>query len=361
MPPVLAGRDVEIGLAEGMLEQLETGTPPSQDLLLYGPRGNGKTAILARIADTARDRGARVAELPVEVFTSKSELVSEMQRVAGAASAVVAGVQVGPLGVATDREATIPAIYPALSDWIQAAPTALVLVVDEVQRAEPGTGGAFFDAVQSAKRDAQRFLLVAAGTPDAPHRVRDMAPHNERGFRFTPVGRLTRRDAETALGEPARDSGLPMTEAAVELLAEESQDYPYFVQLLGRAAWDAAARGGADEIAEPAARAGIAAAAAEVARFYGNRYDEARARGVHRVLAPLARRFQERGGVLRDRELEPLLGADRAGSAADSRAWVELLVTLRDLGVLWEATPGRWELGIPSFARHVLGRDADGV
>ena len=361
MPPVLAGRDAEIGLADGMLEQLGAGTPPSQDLLLYGPRGNGKTAILTRIADSARGRGARVAELPVEVFTSKSELVGEMRRVAGAASAAITGVRGGPLGVTTDRETRIPAIYAALSDWIQAAPVPLVLVVDEVQRAEPGTGGAFFNAVQSAKRDAQRFLLVAAGTPDAPHRVRDMATHNERGFRFTPVGRLARRDAETALEEPARDSGRPMTAAAIEMLAEEAQNYPYFVQLLGRAAWDAAARGGSDEIAEPAARAGIAAAATEIERFYGNRYDEARARGAHRVLAPLARRFQERGGVLRDRELEPLLAADGTGGDSEPGAWVELLATLRDLGVLWEAIPGQWELGISSFGRHVLDREADEV
>lgn len=126
MPPVLTGRDGEIGLADGMLEQLGAGTPPSQDLLLYGPRGNGKTAILTRIADSARGRGARVAELPVEVFTSKSELVGEMRRVASAASAVVTGVHVEPLGVTTDREDKIPAVHEALSDWIEAAPAPLV-------------------------------------------------------------------------------------------------------------------------------------------------------------------------------------------------------------------------------------------
>ena len=34
----------------------------------------------------------------------------------------------------------------------------------------------------------------------------------------------------------------------------------------------------------------------------------------------------------------------------------ELLDTLRDLGVVWEASPGVWEMGIPSFADFVLRR-----
>ena len=68
-----------------------------------------------------------------------------------------------------------------------------------------------------------------------------------------------------------------------------------------------------------------------------------------------------RDAALRDRELEPLLGADGTCSDVDCGAWVEHLATLRDLGVLWEAIPGQWELGISSFGRHVLDREADEV
>ena len=35
-----------------------------------------------------------------------------------------------------------------------------------------------------------------------------------------------------------------------------------------------------------------------------------------------------------------------------------LLVTLRDLGVVWETASGVWEMGIPSFADYILRRSA---
>ena len=33
-----------------------------------------------------------------------------------------------------------------------------------------------------------------------------------------------------------------------------------------------------------------------------------------------------------------------------------LLITLRDLGVVWETASGVWEMGIPSFADYILRR-----
>ena len=67
-----------------------------------------------------------------------------------------------------------------------------------------------------------------------------------------------------------------MSGEAAALLAEESQDYPYFIQLLGNAAWDAAAAAGAAGIGLDGARRGVAACGLEIERFYAGRYDEAR-------------------------------------------------------------------------------------
>ena len=38
--------------------------------------------------------------------------------------------------------------------------------------------------------------------------------------------------------------------------------------------------------------------------------------------------------------------------------WTRLREELEDLGMTWETSPGRWELGLPSFARHVIERQA---
>ena len=122
----------------------------------------------------------------------------------------------------------------------------------------PEAARAFFDAVQNAKASAAPFLLVAAGTPDAPRKLRQAGTYNERGFERVRVGRLSRAATITALAEPARRCGRPMSESAAAQLAEESQDYPYFIQLLGRAAWQSAVDAGDPGIGIEAAKRGNA-------------------------------------------------------------------------------------------------------
>ena len=351
-PPVLAGRASLLRLAEGRLETVAAGRALAQNLLFYGPRGNGKTALLTEIRRRARERNLRVEELPVDALTTEEKLVRHLQERAGVLGQRLTGAQVAGIGVSTTEAAPTREIRLLLAAWIGAGP--LVIVMDEVHALSPKAARPFFDAVESAKQESRPFLLLAAGTPDAPRRVREAATYNERGFEQLPVGRLRRPDTITALAEPARMSGRPMNAEAAALLSEESQDYPFFIQLLGNAAWKEAAEA-AGGIGIDAARRGVEAARVPVERFYSGRYDEARRRKITPALAPLAALFAKRGGRLDD----PALDAGLLEiAAADSFPLdeVALLDTLRDLGVVWEASPGVWELGIPSFADFVLRR-----
>ena len=126
-------------------------------------------------------------------------------------------------------------------------------------------------------------------------------------FEQVPVGRLQRDATIRALEEPGRNSGLPLSRAAVTRLAAESHDYPYFIQLLGGAAWQAAADATADELTEQAAAAGIAAAQDRIRQFYAHRLNEARGRAIEAVLVPLATLVRDHGGRLGELELRPLL------------------------------------------------------
>ncbi len=354
MPPVLAGREAELARAGRLLDRLAEGETPAQDLLLYGPRGNGKTALLARIAERARELGMRPERLPVAELDSKASLVRALQeRIAPPAR--VTGVQVAMVGLTAERSAPLAGVDSLLVAWIQRADRPLILLLDEVQAASPEAGRGFFDAVQAAKTDGLPFLLVAAGTPDAPRRIREMGTHNERAFEQMRIGRLGRDATLAALTEPATLSGVRMADAAAGALAETSQHYPYFVQLLGSAAWDAAECMEGDSITEQAARDGMVEARPRIESFYGERYREAERRGVDSVLLPLASGFVENGGILGDRELEPTLRqtVERGGFPGH---WTRLREELEDLGVIWETATGRWEMGIPSFAQHVIER-----
>ncbi len=355
LPPLIAGRERELELAEEYLAILDRGESPSDDLLFYGPRGNGKTTLRLEIERRARARHLRVERFPVAALTDRSRLIRQLQERAGVLGERVTGVRSAGSGMTGTPPVPIEDVDRLFALWVGAGgarPT--VITLDEVQALDPDTARPFFEAVQEAKSRAAPFLMIAAGTPDAPYRIQQAGTFNERGFRKRRVGRLDRPAALAALREPARASGRPFTEAAAGFLAEQSQDYPYFVQLLGRAAWKATA-GGAGEISLREAQQGNAECAEDIEEFYAGRYEEAEFRRVEPALAPLASLVSEHGGEITDSQLKPLLrhfGAEPEIPFDD----LSLRDELSDLGVLWPVRPGAWEMGIPGFADYVLRR-----
>ena len=356
LPPLLAGREHELDMAEKRLAALARGESPAEDLLFYGPRGNGKTALLLEIERRARNRDFRVETLPVDTLTDRAVLVRALQERAGVPGGEFTSVRLGGSGVTEHPPAPTDDIHRLFASWVGAGgarPT--VIALDEVQALDADTARPFFEAIQEAKSGPAPFLVLAAGTPDARRRIREAATFNERGFEPVPVERLRRPDTTAALTEPAKAAGRPIAPDALALLAEQSQDYPYFVQLLGSAAWNAAARAHTDEVSLPAARRGVAKCRARIEHFYAGRYEEAEFRRVEPVLKPLALLFEEHGGRVPHEAFKALL---RRAGAGDSVPLDDLglRVELSDLGVVWSADGAVWEMGIPSFADYLLRR-----
>ena len=355
LPPLLAGRERELEMAEERLAALAGGKSPTLDLLFYGPRGNGKTTLRLEVERRARERGLRVERFPVEALADRSRLVRRLQERAGVLGGRLTGVQVASVGVTEAPPAPTEDIDHLFASWIGAdgaRPTLITL--DEVQALDPDAARPFFEAIQEAKPGPAPFLVLAAGTPDASRRIRQAGTFNERGFKKRRVGRLDRSATLAALREPAQAEGRPLTEDAAAFLAEQSQDYPFFIQLLGSAAWEAAGVG-ASEVSLRDAKAGAAVCAEDIEDFYADRYEEAEFRRVEAALKPLARLFAEHGGrVSRDAFTEFL----RRVSDGDSIPLddLELRRELTDLGVVWSVRDGVWEMGIPSFADYLLRR-----
>ena len=100
-PPFLAGREGELEITERKLTELASGRSLPRGALLYGPRGNGKTALLLEIGDRARKRRLRVERLPVDALTDREYLVRELQERSGRIRDQVTGIQFAGVGAAT--------------------------------------------------------------------------------------------------------------------------------------------------------------------------------------------------------------------------------------------------------------------
>ena len=358
MPPFLAGRERDLQLAENRLASLAGGVPPAQGLLFFGPRGNGKTVLLERVREDARRRGMRAERLGAGAFRSEERLLRELRRRAGVDGGRLTGVQIASVGVTAERAAPNEDHVELFAQWIRAESAPLVVLLDEAHSLASDTARDFFEAAQIAGSEALPFVLVAAGTPDAPRALRRAGTFTERMLERRRLGRLDEAAAGAALAKPAEREGRPMDDDALALLVRESQHYPYFVQLLGSAAWDAAARTGESRIGREAAEDGIAAARVKIQVFYQERFAEARERRVHAVLPPLAEWMAEADGRIGDAKLDSLL-EQSAGARGGLDDPGKIHIALQDLGVIWEVSSGVWEMGIPSFAEHILRRTED--
>ncbi len=355
-PPLLAGRERELAVADRKLGELASGRAPPRGLLLYGPRGHGKTVLLGEIARRSHAQGLRAGIVPPSAFRDRETLARRLALLVEATAPRLTGVQLGPVGAQVESVAR-PEDPPELFlKWVKEPGGPLVVLVDEAQTLSVDAGQVFLDAIQLAADEELPFLLVLAGTPDAPRRLRQIRTNSERAFRRLRIGRLHRSDTRRALEEPALRAGRPFTPSGVRLLARRSQDYPFFVQLLGSAAWAAAERAGHGGIGESSVREAIASAREELQTFYLERFQEARSRGVERLLQPLALAMRQSARRLSDEGIRSLLRSAAPRGTDESRA--RMIETLSDLGVLWETPDGGWEMGIPSFGDYVLDRDA---
>ena len=352
LPPYFAGRETERSLLLELFEDLRAGSPPARPVIFYGPRGNGKTALLkwARQKIEA-DGGLEGTWLTPDKIPTTERLASEllpdswMERLAPT-NISVAGVGVG------FRESDRPRrLAVALEARAKAQP--LVLFLDEAHMIDPEVGRLLLNAAQDATGSAP-FLLVLAGTPDIEDGLRGIGASFWHRAEICPLGRLDSEAAAEAIRRPLADHEISIESEALERIVRESHGYPYFVQLWGRAVWKRAAP-------SPDGNRRVTAAVAEAAagdfkttqeRYYWLRFNELD----EADLLPAAR---EVALAFRGTELLPHGGLREAvrratgkGVGPDEKAAAR---ALRHLDLVWLSGSKRgWEPGIPSLMDFIL-------
>ena len=353
LPPYLAGREEEQSLFRRYFDALRRDRSVPAPILLYGPRGNGKTALLRWVkreadADDGLDAHWLVgSEIPAPGdFVARLGLGSWLRKIAPE-SVSVAGVAVSLRG-GEDRPLLLA---EALEARAKAKP--LLILLDEAHTLKPEVGQWLLNAAQAAGSEAP-FLLVLAGTPDLRARLSEMEASFWNRARQLPLGRLDEAAAGEAIRRPLAEDGIGIEDEALARIVRESHGYPFFVQLWGQAAWDRVR--GAGDGGGPVTMAVVEEAAGEFEaarnRYYLDRFDELDRQGWLGAGREVALAF-------RDRERLPHAGFGkairRAAPGGDRAAELEAAAALEHLGFVWKTrgTPS-WEPGIPSLMDYIL-------
>ena len=357
-PPVLTGRKAQQDVLRNCLADLIAGASPPHDVVLIGPRGNGKTVLLnwfkqvARSAEPATDV---IALTPDEAPTPRT-LTDLLAPRRGLAKLLPRKVGVSTVGsVEWDTSAdTTASLKERLIARCRAKP--LAVLVDEAHTLEAAVGRTLLNASQSV-RDEAPFLLVLAGTPGLPAHLDTMnATFWERlGSGQLGIGLLGKEAATDALTRPLQDQGIDIESRVLAAAVDASQRYPYFIQLWGDALWEQQRASDTTCLDANDLDQVRPVVVSRITNYYQNRYRELEGRDLLHSAVALAPVFQQTEDIS-DGQIDTAL---RAVATSESSR-LAIREKLNALGYIWcppnQAPPVTWQPGIPSLMAYVRQR-----
>jgi hypothetical protein len=228
-----------------------------------GPRGLGKTSLLREVQRRAEARGVitiwvtgggeepmlRALALEIEDRTSSwskkargrlARPVEQLKITAGVPG--VAGIEATfkPSGVeqlAGLKSLVVEATQAALGEGHRG----LVLLIDEIQDADAASLRALAVTWQDLQAEHPDLPtgVFAAGLPVTPEVIAAAATFSER-FAYRHLERLSPEASQLAIQKPASGCGVAWTDEAAKAVVEQTNGYPYTLQLYGDATWSAA-------------------------------------------------------------------------------------------------------------------------
>lgn len=366
-PPELAGRDDLLRTVDIATQRIRAGRQ-AKSVLMIGLRGVGKTVLLDRMRDQAEQAGLHTVRIEAPEGRSLPAILAPqlrqallrlsrsaqardlgrraLQALAGFAKSlklkyqdIEVGIDFDPepgLADNGDLEHDLQALLEAAGRAAQAADTALILFVDELQYVPEEQLASLITALHRCAQQQVPVMLVGAGLPQLPGQMGRAKSYAERLFDFPFVGPLDQEAARDALEVPARALGVEYEPAATGFILEATEGYPYFLQEWGKHAWDTAA---ASPITlADVELASIGALAALDESFFRVRFDR---------LTPSERRYLRAMA-----ELGP--GPHRSGDiAAELDRKVTTLAPLRNQliakGMIWSPNHGDTAFTVPMF------------
>ena len=362
-PPHLAGRESEQDYFTALLQQLREGSGAPADVILTGPRGNGKTVLLrwlAQEAAKATNPGSAAPDVdviwltPTEIRTEADlrerllpptllRQIGERLRVVG-----VPGVK-AELGGVTDR-----AHYLGQALIARCRKKPLVVLLDEAHTLDVDVGRTLFNVSQMVRPDAP-FLLALAGTPDLPMRLNAMDVSFWTRGRKIGVSRIRPAAAADALAVPLNGAGASIDASALDAVVADSQCYPYFIQLWGEALWRQVLNTETTTLEQRHVDAARPELSTQLTAFYELRWEELQTQRLLPVAERLAAELPQRSPVT-----ETGLNDIIASALSDPNpARIDAVRTvLLHLDYVWRSPASRhWEPGIPSLMTYVQAHE----
>ena len=386
VPPFLAGREEEERLCHRLFRTLQRGQHPPAHIVAFGPRGNGKTALLRVMEQHARQAGLHTLWLSAPALQSQNRFIrevflesahtlqsSQVPYFVRRAKDLLQWVKIRAGFKLQDLEADIDVRldYPDIESGIQKTTIRellyamvqgkeyqsrepFVLFIDEAHQMAPALGHVLLNDARLLIGEQLPFLLVLAGTPQLERRLQAMQATFWERSEILPVGRLSVVATEAALVRPLAEHHIQFEPAALDTVTEEAQGYPYFIQLWGQALC-ARLTVASGRLITPqhVAQAGRDFHPRKN-RFYGRRYQEIEKSDLLPLARTVARWVLHYQTGKTPCSIYHLKESLKANTDFPPQTITDGLETLEALGFIWRPDASTVEPGIPSLMQHTL-------
>jgi hypothetical protein len=264
-PAALAGRDAQLEQFRILVGRLKTGAT-DQSMIIRGLRGVGKTVLLNAFEDRAEAEGfltyyheltpesgmLRELALDAQIALSRLDLGRRVTARVRDGLAHLSAIKVsGPEGIeiSLDIERADEAmltrelsdLFVALGEAARSKSRGVCFLVDEIQFADEVEFRAVISALHRATQRSLPITMAAAGLPQIPRLTGEARSYAERLFDFPVIANLDADAATAALVGPAQARGVDYGATAVRAALAWTGGYPFYIQQLGKHAWNIAA------------------------------------------------------------------------------------------------------------------------
>lgn len=350
MPPVLAGRDEEIGVIAKTIARITGPREREGDVLqdsplapikLVGSCGAGKETLLAYATQEAERRQALVIRCSfLKDPDSFASFIDKMME---------------EFEIKAHPYSTRNTYYRMMKGLLAKKP--VLLLFDEAVDYDKDMLAHVLCENEEFLSDDWPLAMILAGTSALDYYLCDVKAKFIYRARQIYIHQLSDEAVRQALGKPFIDRGCQVTDDALELMAGWTDNHPYLIQLAGQAVWDAMIEGKRTDVDSELVQAAELAMQKKRDDYYGSLYadlDKAELLGYANHTVGIIEKAKQPLVVEQvRRRLEQAAGIDNKSSRAACEQ-------MQDLNLLWIAENDYVGPAIPSFFSYLKARYAQG-
>ncbi len=169
------------------------------------------------------------------------------------------------------------------------------------------------------------------------------------------INSLATEESKDGLRKPFADRGIEVEPEALEMMWGMTDNYPYFVQLVGAEIWKSLPKEGRRQVDVALFDQVQGELSDDLRDFFSLLYDEMSTKGLTSYALQAAEAItRQQCAAVGVKDIEIVLQQENSDlGAADARSIVE---RLRWLGFIWRGEEDRLEIGIPSFFTYIQAK-----